>query len=63
MPYLKFIVNPVSFAQTVENMFYFSFLVKEGKAAIETDDNADSPNFGDAICCPLPHHLAGLKYG
>ncbi|KAL8279175.1 hypothetical protein RQP46_008431 [Phenoliferia psychrophenolica] len=50
MPYLEFIVNPESFAQTVENMFYFSFLVKEGKAAIELDETEDSPNFGDSIC-------------
>lgn len=51
MPYLEFIVNPDSFAQTVENVFYFSFLVKEGKVAIEIDDTEGSPNQGDAICC------------
>ncbi|KPV72345.1 uncharacterized protein RHOBADRAFT_8310, partial [Rhodotorula graminis WP1] len=38
IPYLKFVVNPHSFSQTVENCFYFSFLVREQKAAIEVDD-------------------------
>lgn len=51
VPYLQFIINPNSFAQTVENMFYFSFLVKEGKAAIEIDDTKESENYGDAIAC------------
>ncbi|GAA5899950.1 hypothetical protein JCM5296_001924 [Sporobolomyces johnsonii] len=49
IPYLKFIVNPHSFPQTVENMFYFSFLVREQKVALEVDDNEDSEWYGDMI--------------
>jgi non-structural maintenance of chromosomes element 4 len=36
----EFCVNPKSFGQTVENMFYVSFLLKESSAALVLDDNA-----------------------
>ncbi|GAA5915716.1 Smc5-Smc6 complex subunit NSE4 [Sporobolomyces salmoneus] len=49
IPYLRFIINPHSFSQTVENMFYFSFLVREQKVALEVDDNPESPWAGDMI--------------
>lgn len=29
------LVNPWSFSQTIENLFYFSFLIKEGRALVE----------------------------
>jgi len=32
--YFRFVLDPVSFGKTVENMFHVSFLVKEGKARI-----------------------------
>jgi len=37
--------------QTVENCFYFSFLIREQKAAIEIDDDPDSEFAGDMIAC------------
>jgi hypothetical protein len=33
----EFVVNPHSFGQTVENLFYVSFLIKEGNAGVEKD--------------------------
>lgn len=44
-------MNPDSFSQTTENLFYFSFLVREAKAAIEMDEDESSPFYGDMICC------------
>ncbi|KAG9237901.1 Nse4 C-terminal-domain-containing protein [Amylocarpus encephaloides] len=37
LAFFKFVVNPKSFGQTVENMFYVSFLIKEGKVGISFD--------------------------
>ncbi|KAK8073812.1 hypothetical protein PG994_004711 [Apiospora phragmitis] len=36
---LRFVVNPKSFGQTVENMFYVSFLIRDAKIRLEYDDN------------------------
>ncbi|KAJ9101948.1 hypothetical protein QFC19_005030 [Naganishia cerealis] len=37
--FFEWVVNPRSFGQTVENMFYTSFLVREGIAAIDVRDD------------------------
>ena len=39
MNLFEFIINPHDFGQTVENLFYLSFLVKENRACIETNDD------------------------
>lgn len=36
-PLLEYVINPHSFGQTVENVFYASFLIKEGSAGIGFD--------------------------
>jgi len=35
----KFIVNPHSFGQTIENLFHLSFLVRDGRACIELGED------------------------
>ncbi|CDO75935.1 hypothetical protein BN946_scf184873.g24 [Trametes cinnabarina] len=37
------IVNPNDFAQSVENMFYLSFLIRDGKCALEIDEDSGEP--------------------
>ncbi len=39
VPLFQFVVNPKSFGQTVENLFYVSFLIKEGTVGIGKDSN------------------------
>lgn len=34
-----FVINPRSFGQTVENLFYVSFLIKEGAFGVQNDDD------------------------
>ncbi|KAI5362409.1 putative nse4/EID Nse3/MAGE-binding protein [Septoria linicola] len=35
----EYVINPASFGQTVENLFYVSFLIKEGNAGVVKDSN------------------------
>ncbi|CCL98449.1 uncharacterized protein FIBRA_00447 [Fibroporia radiculosa] len=37
----RFIVNPNDFGQSVENLFYLSFLIRDGKCALETDEKGE----------------------
>lgn len=34
MNFFNFLIDPQSFGQTVENVFHFAFLIKDGQAAV-----------------------------
>lgn len=44
----RFIINPDDFAQSVENLFYLSFSIRDGKCALQIQD-------GEPVICTLPH--------
>jgi hypothetical protein len=50
-----FVINPNDFAQSVENIFYLSFLIRDGKVALETQDD------GQVVIC-TPIILASLGF-
>ena len=52
MNYFRFVINPHSFEQSVENIFYFAFLIKEGMAAWEITED-EEPIICES-CVPSP---------
>ncbi|KAI0764164.1 Nse4 C-terminal-domain-containing protein [Trametes elegans] len=39
----RFVINPDDFGQSVENMFYLSFLIRDGKCALNIDEETGEP--------------------
>lgn len=52
MNLFKFLINPDSYGQTVENLFYFSFIIKDGKACIDLKNNEPVICTFAALRCP-----------
>jgi hypothetical protein len=37
----RFVTNPHDFAQSVENLFYLSFLIRDGECALEIEEDGE----------------------
>ena len=48
MNLFRFITNPDDFAQSVENLFYLSFLIRDGECALEIEED------GEPVICTSP---------
>lgn len=73
MNFFKFFINPNSFLQSIENLFYVSFLIKEGRLHLLKDETgipivrlvteeerlsrSDDDGNGDYV-----HHIASMDY-
>ncbi|KAI0797808.1 Nse4 C-terminal-domain-containing protein [Abortiporus biennis] len=56
----RFIINPKDFGQSVENLFYLSFLIRDGKCALETNENGE-PEIFSSEPPTEDDYLNGLK--
>lgn len=65
--FFRFVVNPKSFGQTVENLFYTSFLIRDGTVAIDKDSHMlptlrmSSPFFSLRTTTSIPSISIHLK--
>ncbi|KAF8459730.1 hypothetical protein JB92DRAFT_2779484, partial [Gautieria morchelliformis] len=51
-----FIINPSDFGKTVENLYYVSFLIREGKCAFEFTEDRQEPIICMNLClCEEKH--------
>ena len=41
MNLFRFVINPHDFAQSVENLFYLSFLIRDGECALEIEEDGE----------------------
>ncbi|TYJ56829.1 hypothetical protein B9479_002439 [Cryptococcus floricola] len=53
MNFFRLVVNPTSFGQTVENCFFLSFLIKDGKAGVYVEEDGEI-----RVAAGEPHNTA-----
>lgn len=53
----RFVINPNDFAQSVENLFYLSFLIRDGECALEIEDD------GEPVICAFLLHARARQIG
>jgi non-structural maintenance of chromosomes element 4 len=63
----RFVINPNDFAQSVENLFYLSFLIRDGECALEIEDDGEPVICAFLIfvartsdCCNVTFHAPSL---
>ncbi|CAH7686257.1 Nse4 C-terminal-domain-containing protein [Phakopsora pachyrhizi] len=63
MNLFKFFINPNSFSQSVENLFCLSFLIRDGRVAIDVLDADDNPLDFPIVYASLPADLDAQQDG
>ena len=49
----RLVINPHSFGQSVENLFYLSFLIRDGKCAFSVDEESGEPTISESFPATL----------